>query len=341
VSRRSCAAQRAAARHAGARAGTLLAAALLASCGVAPTTKPPHPLTGQILRSADGARLSPDDLFAAAGDADVVLLGETHDNEHHHALQLRMLRELIGRGRRPALGLEMVDTTQSATLMRYVVSAQSKHAAADPDATLRRALGWSHDDWRWTAYGPLLAEARAQGLVVFGADLPVSLRRRMASTARTDLTGAERALVPDAPPAEQRYAALTRERIREAHCGHGSDEYLDRLLEVWTARNETMARAVVAALDASDGQPVVLVVGRGHLRNDRGVPQRVRRLRPQATVLSLGLRETQPSRTALSDYTAPPEDAGTLGPDYPYLWLTPGATATAPDPCAVFRHRHG
>jgi uncharacterized iron-regulated protein len=312
---------------------------VLVGCGVSPVDESPHPLSGRIVRTTDGRVFEPDALFDRAADADVVLLGEKHDNHHHHALELRMLQELVARGRRPALGLEMAHAAQSASLMRYVASAQSKRAPADPDAALRAALGWQDEAWLWEAYGPLLRHAREQGLTLFGADLPVSLRRRMASTPIPDLTGVERALLPDTPPAEPAYVRITRERIREAHCGHGSDAYLDRLLDVWAARNETMARAIVAALDADDGRPVVLVVGWGHLRNDRGVPERVRRLRPETTVLSLGLRETRTGRVEVADYAAAPETHGeALPPDHPYLWFTPPTAQAASDPCAAFRH---
>ena len=43
------------------------------------------------MRSRDAARLDPRTLFDAAAEADVVLLGEKHDNPRHHELELRMV----------------------------------------------------------------------------------------------------------------------------------------------------------------------------------------------------------------------------------------------------------
>ena len=315
---------------------------MLSACTTVAPPPQQHPLDETIVRSRDAARLDPRTLFDAAAEADVVLLGEKHDNPRHHALELRMLRELVARGRQPALGLEMADVSQSAILMRYVARGGDGHAARESAQTLAAALGWSDDDWRVDAYGPLLDYAREQGLRVFGADLPVALRRRISEVGIDGLTGVERSLLPDTPPAEAAYADLTRGRIREAHCGHGSPAYLDRLLANWTARNETIARAVDAALDAGDGRPVVLVVGWGHLRNDRGVPERLRRLRPQARVVALGMRETRPALTDLASYVAPLSSGGVdFPPDHPYLWLTAPVASDHPDPCAAFRRATG
>ena len=323
-------------------AGLLPAAAiaiLVAGCAGAPQGPLPHPLAEQVLRSDDRTRLDPATLFDLAAAAQVVLLGEKHDNPRHHELELQMLRELVARGRRPAIGLEVFDTSQSGLIMGYVAGKDSPHARDNPDAQLRAALGWDGDsDERWQAYGPLLRFAREEGLTVFGADLPVALRRRIATVGIPGLTGVEREQIPDTPAADATYLALTRERIREAHCGYGSDEYLGRLVENWTARNESMARAVAAALAAGDGEPVVLVVGWGHLRNGHGVPERIARLAPRAVQLNLGLRELHPDHTGPDHYVSRLDFEGRrFEPDHPYVWFTAPLAREERDLCAVFR----
>jgi len=91
--------------------GALLGGALaLAGCtgaGRTPAAAPAR-LPIVILAGADvavSARL----VAARARDAEVIYLGELHDNPLHHAIQTRILEALLLDGRRPALAFEMDD----------------------------------------------------------------------------------------------------------------------------------------------------------------------------------------------------------------------------------------
>ena len=66
-----------------------------------------HSLAGRIYQPASGRFVSPSALIAALGRADIVLLGEKHDNADHHRLQDWVLRALIAKGRRPAVASAM------------------------------------------------------------------------------------------------------------------------------------------------------------------------------------------------------------------------------------------
>ena len=299
-------------------AGSLAVLVLGGCAGSAPRTAP-HPLAERIVQPQALMSMTRDDLHGRIWNAEVVFLGERHDSQRHHEIQLLILKELVARGRRPAVGFEAIDTGQTALIMEYVAG-----TGAEAERSLRRGLGWdARGDRRWRWYGPLLEFAREAELAVFGADLPRSLRRRIARVGRGGLGPAERRLLPEAPPASPAYAALMRERFREAVGRPLGDAYLDRLLENWVLRNETMARAIAAALDDGAGKPVVLVAGGGHMRHGRGVPARLARLKPAAVQVNLGLRELTPGAVELRDYVQPTVHGGTrFGPDHPILWLT-------------------
>ncbi len=64
----------------------------------------------------------------------------------------------------------------------------------------------------------------------------------------------------------------------------------------------------------------VLIAGRGHVRNDRGVPLYIRTRAPQARVVSVAFVE-HPEKT---------EDRAA----FDYVW--PMAATARPDPCAAF-----
>ena len=70
---------------------------------------------------------------ARAQSAEVVYLGELHDNPQHHAIQARVLETLLAAGARPALAFEMVPETRQAAL----------EAAVQSDAGRPRSIGRS------------------------------------------------------------------------------------------------------------------------------------------------------------------------------------------------------
>ncbi|HSV29537.1 MAG TPA: ChaN family lipoprotein, partial [Candidatus Omnitrophota bacterium] len=82
-----------------------LALLSLSSCtSIAPND---HRLTGRIWEPASGTFVERDRVLAQAVAADAVLLGETHDNPEHHALQAWVVRELVAAGRKPVVAFEM------------------------------------------------------------------------------------------------------------------------------------------------------------------------------------------------------------------------------------------
>src|SRR5437868_5417762 len=68
-----------------------------------------HPLIGRMWNGT--AFVDEQALDAAVRSAHFVLLGETHDNPDHHALQARLVRVAADR-RKPAIVFEMLDVGQ-------------------------------------------------------------------------------------------------------------------------------------------------------------------------------------------------------------------------------------
>src|SRR5512142_2134997 len=67
-----------------------------------------HPLVGKIWAGRAGRFVDEASLDDAMNGADLLLLGEVHDNPDHHLLQARFVREVVAAGPRPALALEML-----------------------------------------------------------------------------------------------------------------------------------------------------------------------------------------------------------------------------------------
>ena len=115
----------------------------------------------------------PGRIAARARTAEVVYLGELHDNPQHHAIQARVLEAIIATGSRPALAFEMIPETGQAALEAAVRSDAGR-------AEVDQQLGWSAQGWPdFAMYWPLFELARKHRLPVVGTDLDPAVARRI------------------------------------------------------------------------------------------------------------------------------------------------------------------
>lgn len=322
--------------------------AWLAALGVchAETVRAPEDLMGRIIRTEDLAELGRNEFFARLDTARVVYLGEKHDNPHHHEAQLDVLRTLVARGRRPAVGFEVFSVNDTSALMSYATWKAPKGANAGglpgAEERLRKALGWGEErDESWAFYGPLLELAREKGLVVFGIDLPRSLRRRISRVGIDGLTAVERRQLHPGDFDEGDYGEYLRAQLRRMHCGHGSDAYIERLYANWRARNDTMAMAISASVRQMDGEPVVIITGAGHVLHDMGAYARVEHLVPGIEQINLAFRDVPAAPAPLTDSVHPhPIPGARRAHDHAYVWFTARGGQEPGDPCERFRRQH-
>lgn len=244
------------------------------------------------------------EIVAAASGADVVVLGEVHDNPGHHARQAEVL-EGIGP---QAIIFEMIGAEAARGI--------TPELAGDAQA-LALYLDWANSGWPdFSYYAPLFA---------YGAEVPVygALIGREAARAAFG-SGAAGAFPGDAarfglaqalPEAEQ--AAREAEQMA-AHCDALPEDILPGFVEAQRLRDAALAEAALEAL-AAHGGPVAVITGNGHARRDWGVPALIARAAPEVSVFSLG------------QFEAAPEG------DLPFdLWAL-SDPVDRPDPCAAFR----
>jgi uncharacterized iron-regulated protein len=233
--------------------------------------------------------------------ADVVLLGEVHDNPRHHRNQAEAVLSLQPK----ALVFEMLTPGQAALIV--------PQNRADPG--LAAVLGWEAAGWPdFAMYQPILTAA--PGAAVYGAALD-----REALQGQRDVA-ALAALLPDPAygltvPLAAADQAVREAEQAEAHCGALPADLLPYMVAVQRLRDARFAATAVQALRDTGG-PVVVITGTGHVRRDQGIPAALALAAPGVSVLAVGQMEADP------------------GPDAPYdLWLVTEPTPR-PDPCAAF-----
>jgi uncharacterized iron-regulated protein len=190
-------------------------------------------------------------------------------------------------------------------------------------AAVGKRLGWVERGWPdFEMYRPLFDQARRYGLPVVAIDLDQQTVRRIAKDGLSALPTDERSRhVSRLAPEADRDRGIARD-IEAAHCGLLPAGALPAMVDAWHARNVTMARRILQALERAS--QVVVIVGRGH-QAPGGLADQVEALRPGTRQLIVDLVE------------AGAEETGRAAPGNHIVWPRP--PVERPDPCAPLRNR--
>lgn len=201
-------------------------------------------------------------------DADVVVLGEEHDQAHVHRAHQELVAALHDQRRDLVLAFEMFERDVQTVLLEYVNGVCSEREF------LSRARPWGNYP---TDYRPLVEFARQHHLSVLAANAPRPLCARAAKEGLAAVAGDPQLAREVHAPEDEAYHAFT--AMMEGHLGTGTPERLRRMYEAQCLKDDTMAETVVdflrSARAAGRRPQVVLVVGKGHSDHRRGVVQRI------------------------------------------------------------------
>jgi uncharacterized iron-regulated protein len=251
--------------------------------------------------------LSKDALVQQLSKADVVVLGEIHDNPHHHAQRAELLLALSA-NRDWQVVAEHLDAGQQVDHRLPLLQGLS-------DA------GFDAQGWQWPMHEPLFQRIQQLGWPLWGGNLPAAQTRTVYQNQGQSLPEPIRALITQAALPEPAMANL-RQSIDEGHCGALPAHMFDGMIAVQRARDAHMAQAVLMHT------PAVLIAGNGHAWKDVGVPQILQAHRTELKVMSVLFLEEDPAeplKPEAASMTAWRHKAD-------YLWVTPAAARE--DPCA-------
>lgn len=299
----------------------LLAAALTFGCqGVAwhSSYGLDHPLTGQIVDLRTQSIIGQSSLLDALDDADIVLLGESHGNRDHHALQARLVAAIDGKLNGVVFEQITIDLQQAVV----------EHLSAEPGDTagLGEAIDWASSGWpKWAIYEPIAEAAVARDAEIVAGNLPVAAveQAMQGGDLPLDQFLVERSgLALPLDPTHERGLLKT---LDDAHCGLLPVDALPAMLTVQRSRDALMADRLATIMGRGKA---VLIAGAEHVRKDWGVPLYLASMAPAARVLSVAFVEVDEQRTG------PPHDL-----PYDFVWFTPRQKPLGFDPCAAYREQ--
>jgi uncharacterized iron-regulated protein len=197
-----------------------------------------------------------------AASADVLLLGEKHDNGEGHRLRTNELRARVEAGWRPAIAMEQFDRENQALLDAAL------HECTDADCVVARAAP-GKSSWNWEFYKPVIALALKYKLPLLAANLSrADAGKVIQNGIASALDAGEISRYGLDKPLPSAVLAPQIEEVRTGHCGMLPAEMLEPMARAQIARDVVMAETLRPF--ASRG--VVLIAGNGHVRRDIAVP---------------------------------------------------------------------
>jgi uncharacterized iron-regulated protein len=298
-------------------------AAIALSCAVLACSSSPwraplhreHPLVGKIWNGT--ALVDEQTLDAAVRSAHFVLLGETHDNPDHHALEARLVRA-AAQNRKPAIVFEMLDVGEQPAI----------DAAPRTSDAIANAVNWSQSGWPdFSSYRPVFDAALSAGLPVVAGNFTKAQMHTIVMGGPAKLPPDLAALLqrPGAPPVDE----AERAEMQAEHCGLLPDKLLDPMVLAQHARDAQLATRM-AGQDAGS----ILIAGSGHVRTDRGAPVYLGMLAPGRLVVSVAFVEVSPTFQTPQEYAAS-FDVSRL--PFEFVVFTPAAQRE--DPCKQLEQR--
>ncbi len=218
------------------------------------------------------------DLPTVFMSADVVFLGEIHDNPDHHHRQAQWVAGL----KPAAVVLEMLDADQAASIT---------DSLRDDPAALAVALDWANSGWPdFAMYYPVLQAAGAAQ--IYGAHVGREQARAALGQGVAASFGdqvAQFGLTRPLPDEQQ----LQRQQMQQtAHCNALPENLLPGMVALQRLRDAQLARVALQAYHETGG-PVVVITGNGHARQDWGAPAALALARPALSLASLGQGESE------------------------------------------------
>lgn len=247
----------------------------------------------------DGTPLSMEQALAEMAAADVVFLGENHDDEVAHRLQATILegmQDAVGESRPVVLSMEMFESDVQGVVDEY------RGGLITEDHFLRSSRPWPRyaDHYR-----PMVEFARTSGLEVVAANPPrryVNLVSREGPAALDQLSGGAKDILPPLPlsPPSDRYRAQWDSLMGAAGMGgtpgqpaggaprHGAPaDGISNGLWAQTLWDAGMAWSVAEALERRNDALVVHVAGAFHVNRGTGIPEHLARYRPSTRMFTV------------------------------------------------------
>ena len=254
---------------------------------------------GPLYKVSDKSYKSINDAVFETITSQVFLIGEHHDNPHHHFNQLEIIREIHEKAEKPlAIGLEMFETGYQEELDEWVAG----------NLTMDDFLKIYHKNWDqpWVLYHDIFLYAKEHQVPLIGLNIPRHIIRKVAQKGFASLTTEDLSLLPQGVTCD--VTAEYKDFIQRVFGWHGKkNDLFNNFCEAQVLWDTIMAVNLLKFNEQNPDTKLVVLAGDGHSWKP-GIPRQIssRKQLPMTVFL--------PETTKLHRRNVSPNDTD-------YLWL--------------------
>ena len=260
------------------------------------------------LFTGDGVSLSWDDLASRVADADVIFVGENHNDPVAHYIEMTVMQEALALDRPATASLEMFTRDVQGVIDEYLADLIPERLF------VAESRPWQNYD---TDYRPFVEAAREAGSPVIAANAPrryVNRVSRLGPASLDDLSAEARKWLAPLPykQASVAYKAEWDALMSEAMYGMpsnqdtsataGDHQVMDTALAAQSLWDATMAYSIAEHMLANPANRVVHIVGSFHVRNGTGIPEHLARYRPGTKTLIVVVEPSEDPEAFLEEH---------------------------------------
>ncbi|MDD2853332.1 MAG: ChaN family lipoprotein [Desulfuromonadaceae bacterium] len=220
---------------------------------------------GAIIRLSDRQAVTFPQMIAGLQGAEVVFVGETHDDKRHHDTQLGIIRTLQMNVIPQAIGLEMFQSDSQKQLDDWVEGNMSEQRFVE---IYRK--NWSYD---WSLYRDIFIYARDNRIPLIALNIPKAIILKVARQGYASLTPAELKHIPPGVSCDLNnpQTDFLRKTFQEVFKHEANGRLFGNFCEAQAVRNSGMAQRITTGLKQNPGRTMVVLAGTWHAVK-HGVP---------------------------------------------------------------------
>jgi uncharacterized iron-regulated protein len=216
-------------------------------------------------------------------DADLICVGEKHDSDLHHRIQLQLIKALFARDERLAVGMEMFQRHYQPVLDRY---SRGELVEEELLAQSEYRTRWGYN---WALYRPIADFCKHNSVPLAALNVSTELRKRVSQVGHAALSDAEKQQLGPIDFQVKEHRAYWYEKLAAMHGETKvSEERKERSYQVMTLWDEYMADSAARFQRERKVRRLVVLAGSGHIERGFGIPDRaVKRTRGKAVTIGV------------------------------------------------------
>ncbi|MCK5696794.1 MAG: ChaN family lipoprotein [Gammaproteobacteria bacterium] len=286
-----------------------------------------HPLINKIWSIADQAFVSLESVQHTIQNNNIILLGETHDNIHHHQGQAQFITYLAPN--KPTIAYEMLNQNQQSLIDQFEHKEYKHNQNSDKITDLfATTIQWEKSGWpEWSLYRPVFFNTIDAQLAMIATNMPLKQVREVIKKGSSSLDQHYQNLLTQYQYDDDLQAELEQE-VQSAHCDMLPETMLAPMLLGQQVRDLSMTQAIQK--ESNNVSQVIVIAGSGHTRTDYGIPFYLAQENPALSIASIAFVEVSDDEFKPSDYISAWSQTAKQLP-FDYVWFTPRAERD--DPC--------